>query len=401
MNIAEAKDRVVQAGRKLVESKLIARTWGNVSCRISESRFVITPRGRDYLSLTSSDIVEVEISDCSYSGDIKPSSEKGIHAAVYRQHPDVHFVIHTHQENASVVSAVGVNSMKVEGGSLLLGGEVLCAPYALPTTKKLARSVELTLPRSKGNAIILTHHGALCFGKNDDQAFKVASELEDACDRFVAEQYLRVSGYSEYDPEQMRRYAISRLTGSAEMVLGSSHGCFSEAERNGNGFRIHMNGSDTVNVRFDQLDSSLPEEAKIYHNIFRKHRKINYIVQANTPNIAAVSHAGITLRPYLDDFAQLVGTSVKTVEKHSAPINATLRGASAVFIRNDGALCCGGSKADATAVAMVMEKNCKAFIGALLFGEKSKPIHRLESTLMRFIYLKDYSKAILKPSPTR
>jgi len=52
MTIQEAKETVIIAGKRLVESGLIARTWGNVSCRISDSHFVITPSGRDYVSLT-------------------------------------------------------------------------------------------------------------------------------------------------------------------------------------------------------------------------------------------------------------------------------------------------------------------------------------------------------------
>ena len=36
MNIAEAKAAVVKAGRELVKEGLIQRTWGNVSCRISD-----------------------------------------------------------------------------------------------------------------------------------------------------------------------------------------------------------------------------------------------------------------------------------------------------------------------------------------------------------------------------
>ena len=76
MDINKAKEIVVMAGKKLVESGLIARTWGNVSCRVSDTQFVITPSGRAYETLTPEEIVLVNISDLSYEGDIKPSSEK-------------------------------------------------------------------------------------------------------------------------------------------------------------------------------------------------------------------------------------------------------------------------------------------------------------------------------------
>ena len=85
--LEEAKKLVVAAGKKLVESGLIARTWGNVSARISDTQFVITPSGRAYETLTPEEVVVVNIEDCSYEGDIKPSSEKGVHAAAYRHIP--------------------------------------------------------------------------------------------------------------------------------------------------------------------------------------------------------------------------------------------------------------------------------------------------------------------------
>ena len=71
-DIMNAKQLVVDAGKMLVSSGLIARTWGNVSCRISESEFVITPSGRAYETLTPEEIVTVKIDDLSYEGDIKP-----------------------------------------------------------------------------------------------------------------------------------------------------------------------------------------------------------------------------------------------------------------------------------------------------------------------------------------
>jgi len=52
VSLQQAREDVVQAGKQLVKAGLIARTWGNVSARISESQFVITPSGRAYETLT-------------------------------------------------------------------------------------------------------------------------------------------------------------------------------------------------------------------------------------------------------------------------------------------------------------------------------------------------------------
>ena len=86
--LEEAKKLVVAAGKKLVESGLIARTWGNVSARISDTQFVITPSGRAYETLTPEEVVVVNIEDCSYAGDIKPHAPEGGHHRQHYRHGD-------------------------------------------------------------------------------------------------------------------------------------------------------------------------------------------------------------------------------------------------------------------------------------------------------------------------
>ena len=71
MDILQAKKEVIAAGLRLVETGLIARTWGNVSCRVDENSFVITPSGKPYDGLTPDDIVEVKIDTLSYEGSVK------------------------------------------------------------------------------------------------------------------------------------------------------------------------------------------------------------------------------------------------------------------------------------------------------------------------------------------
>ena len=185
MDRIEAKKLVIKAGIELVKTGLIARTWGNVSCRIDENIFAITPSGREYLTLTADDIVEVNIEDLSYHGNIKPSSEKGIHAAVYQLHPNINFIIHTHQENASAISAAGLDFIKLSKHQPSLVDEIIFAKYALPGTKSLCKNVADALKISKENALILKNHGVLCFGEDYEQTFDTAHQLEIACGDYI------------------------------------------------------------------------------------------------------------------------------------------------------------------------------------------------------------------------
>ena len=392
MNDREAKQKVVDAGIRLVKSGLIARTWGNVSCRISDTHFVITPSGRDYLTLTPEEIVTVAIADLSYSGEIKPSSEKGVHAEIYKYSPDCRFIIHTHQENASVISALGLDSMRVDPAFELLGNTVICASYGLPGTKKLRRGIGEALKGTKGHAIIMRNHGAVCFGRDDEEAFQAASDLEKASGLFVEEKFREITDGKTFDADRMRQYVLSKLARVPAGAVDSAR-LYCNSERTADGFILHGCEKGDVAVTLGQADGNLPDEAKIHHEIYRSNLKIHYIMHADTPDIMTVSRAGITLYPHVDDFAQIIGTKVKTVPADPAGIASALRNTSAVLIENRGALCCGASERDAEAAQMILQKNCMARIGGTLFGGV-KPISRFDSKLMRFVYLKKYSKQI-------
>ncbi|MDF2987086.1 MAG: class aldolase/adducin family protein [Eubacterium sp.] len=396
MVLQEARECVVMAGRRLVETGLIARTWGNISCRISNTHFIITPSGRDYLSLTPADMVEVAIVDCSYTGDIKPSSEKGIHAEVYKLHPEINFVIHTHQEFASAVSVLQQDSLPVSDAFPALGGLVKCAAYGLPGTKKLRRGVAEALAVTKGKAVIMKNHGALCFGWDYNEAFEVAHQLEKACEEYIYQRYTSLSRQNGVAPKMLGEFALSQLTGNKVTVTDLPSLISCESERTNTGIKL-ISEDKEYSLTADNLDETfsnnffLYKEAQCHLGIYNKNKNINNIIHATTPNILAVSCSKVRLQPFVDDFAQIAGVSVKILDLYSDEVSNALKKSSAVLMHKYGAFCCGYTKGDATAVSLVVEKNCRAFICAALFG-KVKPINPLESQLMRFVYMKKYSK---------
>ena len=193
----EARALVIEAGHRLLENKLIARTWGNISARISDTQFIITPSGRAYDTLKPSELVKVNISDLKYDGDIKPSSEKGIHASVYALRPNVNFVIHTHQFYASAVCAEEKDTDFAP-----------CAAYGLPGTKKLKMNVSESIKLNPDSrAFLMAKHGALCLGSDFDESFSVASELEEKS-RMLFESRVKISdGVCEaIDEEYFKKY---------------------------------------------------------------------------------------------------------------------------------------------------------------------------------------------------
>lgn len=407
MDIQAAKELVIKAGKEVVASGLIARTWGNISCRISDTQFVITPSGRAYEDLTPDEIVLVNIADLSYDGDVKPSSEKGIHAEAYKLRPEVNFVIHTHQMQASVVSALGFDINSVDAKSAeVIGDNVPLASYGLPGTGKLREGVVAAIKRSDSKAVIMAHHGALCMGESYEDAFAVASELENVCETFICRKYGELTGTIASGLETIYNFVADKFENKKLTAATQFEAC--NSARDGSVFNISAVNGDGEVVRIDIQTGDLvagnayPASAELHRAIYKKRKDVNYIVHNQSPEVMAVSKTNKVMKPLLDDFAQLVGVTVKNAVfnpnstlKSSKKVVRALKGRNGVLLANNGALCVAGSEYDATAVEMVMEKGCKTEIGKKLFGT-GKAINPIETRLMRFVYLQKYSKQAKK-----
>lgn len=407
MDIQAAKELVIKAGKEVVASGLIARTWGNISCRVSDTQFVITPSGRAYEDLTPDEIVLVNIADLAYDGDIKPSSEKGIHAEAYKLRPEVNFVIHTHQMLASVISALGFDISSVEEQSAeIVGDNVPLAAYGLPGTGKLRKGVVAAMQRSDSKAVIMAHHGALCMGEDYADAFAVASELEKICEATMRRKYSEVTGTIAAGLDAVYDYIGEKFADKKRSQATRFTAC--NSERDGSVFNISaVNGEGevaTIDIKSGDLvaGDDYPAAAELHRAIYKKRADVNYIVHNQSPAVMAVSRTNKVMKPLLDDFAQLVGVTVKnavydpnnTLKTAKKTVRA-LKGRNGVLLANNGALCVAGSEYDATAVEMVMEKGCRTEAGKKLFGT-GKAINPIETRLMRFIYLKKYSKQAQK-----
>ncbi len=367
MDIMQAKLAVIEAGKNLVKTGLIARTWGNVSCRISETEFVITPSGRSYENLTPDEIVKVKIEDLSYEGNVKPSSEKGVHASAYKLRPECNFVIHTHQLNASVVSVLG-NEMPVESAmhASVLGSKVPMAAYGMPSTKKLKNGVYAAIegnPDSK--AVIMSHHGAVCMGADYANAFLIASTLEDACNVYLLKKYKTPDKYK-------KPVCYSSIRDGEKLILSGDDGSSIECPINGN------------------LDGKNFALAAIHRDIYAARPDINAIVQSATPDILGAANKCVgKLKPLLDDYAQIAGATVRKMKGDKAV--SALKGRNAVFMKDGSVLCCGPDMYDANAIQMVVEKNCKSYLAGCAFGSPNY-ISKLDCIIMRFVYMQKYSK---------
>ena len=190
MDYQKQKEALVKAGLKLVEQGLVSRTWGNISIRVNDSEMLITPSGKFYEEVKPSDMVLINIKTNQYDkSGIKPSSEYKLHTGIYNDRNEFHAIIHTHQMNASTCAAARREVPAVlDDLAQIVGPSVRCADYALPSTKKIVRA---TVKALRGrNAALMANHGAVCAGRDLDEAFVVCQVLEKGCKAFIEAEFL-------------------------------------------------------------------------------------------------------------------------------------------------------------------------------------------------------------------
>lgn len=400
MDVLTAKQLVIAAGEKLVETGLIARTWGNVSCRVDDKTFVITPSGKPYIGLTPDDIVEVAINTLEWGGNVKPSSEKGIHAEVYKAYPEAGFVIHTHQKVASAVSALsnGIESVKGEAAKII-GSKILMGSYGLPGTKKLKKGVTKALKLSPSKAVIMAHHGALCFGKDSEEAFEVANSLEKVCADYIINSAKVKLGLKSDNLDDFCTEIADKLTKSQKTVEIDKSMLYNSVCNRESGEIVFTNQSDgsEISMPVNGAVSVVGDNAEImlaHKDIYDACPKFNNIIHNASSEVVAVSRLGKTMKPLLDDFAQICGPTVKCA-KTTKKAAKTIKGKNAVLIKDQGALCCGSNEGDAQAVDMIMSKSCLTLLTTKIFG-KAKAINPAEAWIMRIVYTLKYSKQASK-----
>lgn len=315
---------IPQLAREAMSKGLLFRTWGNLSKRNEgdKSSFLITPSGMGYEDMEEKDLVKV-FEDGSHEGSIKPSSESPMHLALYRRFPDINVIIHTHQPYGSGISLLIRDIPLTKSEAEKLGSNsIKISDYALPGTKKLHNNVDHVASLSGCKAILLEMHGVIIMGEDEESALENALLVEGACKKYF---------------EEIDAHAIK------------FNKDVSEISRN-----------DDVAAKPRQ--------------IFDKRPDVNSIIRMTSQDV----NKHTVMKPYLDDFAQIVGIRSDSSCKYN------------VVFGDGEVFCLGKDLEDATAVQHIFEKNVLA--QAVAKVSRHKPINVLEAILMNQVYKRKYSK---------
>lgn len=175
---------LIDTCRKMNEVGLNQGTSGNASVRV-DGGLLITPSGLDYEKTEPVDIVKIDFEGKVLRGRRNPSSEWHFHCRVMAARPKAGALLHTHSINATTLACLGRSIPPFHYMVAVAGGrDIRCAPYATFGTEKLADAVLEALDGRL--ACLMANHGMLVLGRDIEDAFKRAVEIET-----LAAQYLK------------------------------------------------------------------------------------------------------------------------------------------------------------------------------------------------------------------
>ncbi|MDQ1145889.1 L-fuculose-phosphate aldolase [Bacillus sp. SORGH_AS 510] len=171
------KKQICDIGKRIYEKGFVAANDGNISIRLSEDEFLITPTGVSKGFLTPEMIIKVNANGEVLEGDYRPTSEMKMHLLVYRERPDIHAVVHVHPPYATAFAIAGIPlNQAIMPEAVVYLGTIPVAEYGTPSTEEVPDSVKKYVHEHQG--VLLENHGALTWGRNLEHAYYLMESME-------------------------------------------------------------------------------------------------------------------------------------------------------------------------------------------------------------------------------
>ncbi|MCG6871477.1 MAG: class II aldolase/adducin family protein [Gammaproteobacteria bacterium] len=190
---------LVDAAHASVAKGLNRGATGNLSLRDGDA-FWITPSGFPLDRVDAGHLVQLGADGERLAGSQQASSEWPLHAAVYRSHPEIAAVVHTHSNRATALACLrrpipAFHYMVAAAG----GHEIPCADYYAFGSPQLARVVAAALAGHR--ACLLANHGVVATGEGPAGALALAELVESLADQYL--QALALGGPVLLSEEEM------------------------------------------------------------------------------------------------------------------------------------------------------------------------------------------------------
>ena len=181
------RDQIARVGASLFDRGLTAGSSGNISVRLPDGGWLMTPTNVSLGALDPARLAHFDAGGKFVSGDV-PTKEAFLHFSMYSERRDAQAVVHLHSSHATAVSIL----RDVDAGDVMPAltayyimrvGRLPLVPYFAPGDPDLAHAVRALA--SRHHAVLLANHGPVVAGTSLENAQYAVEELEEAAKLFL------------------------------------------------------------------------------------------------------------------------------------------------------------------------------------------------------------------------
>lgn len=180
----DRKKAILDTALEIKRCGLVSLSGGNVSMRVGEDQYLLTPSGIVYEQMSPEDICLINSRCELLEGARKPSSDSAALIYMFQHMPKVNAIIHTHQPWAT---AAGFITDELPEFLVTIIDACRNPVKVAPFTPSSAVGMGVLAAEYAGDAlaVILKHHGVLAYGSDIQEALFSAVYLEEAAKTYV------------------------------------------------------------------------------------------------------------------------------------------------------------------------------------------------------------------------
>lgn len=179
MESKQIKEQICDVCHKMWQLGWVAANDGNVSVKMDDGTWWITPSGISKSFITPDKLIRIngKMEVVEGPSGFKPSSEMKMHMRCYEVRDDVGAVVHAHPPTATGYAVANIPLDQYSMIETVIAiGSIPVTPYGTPSTYEVPDAIAPYLPEH--DVLLLQNHGALTVGADLITAYYRMETLE-------------------------------------------------------------------------------------------------------------------------------------------------------------------------------------------------------------------------------
>ncbi|ACB95703.1 aldolase [Beijerinckia indica] len=187
MSETKLRDEICRFGRSLFERGLTPGSSGNISLRLDDGGWLVTPTNASLGFLDPARITRLDATGKLVSGDA-PTKEIPLHAALYETRSSARAIVHLHSTHSVALSMLPEIDPRavlppITPYYLMRAGVTALVPYYRPGDPAVADAIKGLAGRY--TSVLLANHGPVVAGDTLEAAVFATEELEETAKLYL------------------------------------------------------------------------------------------------------------------------------------------------------------------------------------------------------------------------